>query len=580
MEEQTNIIYVNQAATGENDGTSWDNAYTNLQDAIANSRPNDEVWVAAGVYRPTTDGDREISFQPTEFVQFYGGFAGNETERSQRDVEANQTTLSGNIGDLGDPTDNSYHVVDITGTSATTVLDGFVIRGGYADDFGNFVDREPDFGGGIYSAESGNATLNNLTILDNYAVENGGGIYLSDSSNPEISNTLITNNEATLRGGGLNSIESSPSLTEVTFQGNIAGDDGGGISNDSGNPVLNRVIFDGNTAGDAGGGLINFDSDSSQTTNSLFVSNQSQRGGAVYNQDSNDTINNSTFVNNQSDFGGGVFASDFSSSGEESTTINNSIFVNNFGALDELQIADNSEDDFNIVNNSIVEGGYEGGANILDVNPRFINPEEGNFQLRSNSPGVDVGSNGAIDAEFDLAGEDRIINDTVDLGAYEFQDDLPEGTVYRLFNPEVGVHFYTSDRSERNSVIEDLPNYEYEGASFQTITEEEADSLTGARPVFRFFNVDTGVHLYTINEAERDAIRENLPNFEFEGASYFAYDTQQEGTIPLYRFFDPEIGAHFYTPLAGERDAVVENLPGYELEGDGGVAFYVEPLVE
>ena len=86
--------------------------------------------------------------------------------------------------------------------------------------------------------------------------------------------------------------------------------------------------------------------------------------------------------------------------------------------------------------------------------------------------------------------------------------------------------------------------------------------------------------MYTINEAKRDAIQENLPNFSFEGASYFAYDTQEEGTIPLYRFFNPEIGAHFYTPLATERDAVIENLPGYQLEGDSGVAFYVEPLVE
>ena len=103
------------------------------------AKPNSEVWVAAGVYKPTTDGDRKISFQPTEFVQFYGGFAENETKRSQRDVEANQTTLSGNIGDLGDQTDNSYHVVDITGTSATTVLDGFIVRGGYADTIDQFA---------------------------------------------------------------------------------------------------------------------------------------------------------------------------------------------------------------------------------------------------------------------------------------------------------------------------------------------------------------------------------------------------------------------------------------------------------
>lgn len=75
-------------------------------------------------------------------------------------------------------------------------------------------------------------------------------------------------------------------------------------------------------------------------------------------------------------------------------------------------------------------------------------------------------------------------------------------------------------------------------------------------------------------------IQETLPSFVFEGISYYAYETEQEGTIPLYRFFNPEIGAHFYTPFAVERDNVVENLPEYQLEGDSGIAFYVEPVLE
>ena len=572
-----NTIYVRQGATGENNGTSWANAYTNLQDAIANAEANDEVWVAAGNYQPTTDGDREVSFNITEFVQFYGGFAGNETERNQRDVEANQTVLSGNIGAPDDRTDNSYHVVNITSTAATTVLDGFTVAAGYADD--DAYARYRDVGGGIYSSESGNATLNNLTIVNNYALENGGGIYIAGSSNPKISNTLITNNEATLRGGGLYTIDSSPSLTDVTFQGNLAGDDGGGINNSDGNPILDRVSFNSNIANDAGGGLINFDSDNSQVTNSLFVSNQSQRGGAVYNQDSNNTIVNSTFFGNQSDNGGAVFAADYAYGGEENTTITNSIFANNFGALDELQIKDNGEDDSNIVNNSIVVGGYEGaGGNNLDTNPNFVNAGEGNFQLRSNSPAINRGDGSVIDAEFDLAGNERIVNNSVDLGAYEFQDNLPNGTVYRLFNPELGVHFYTANKAERNSTIENLPQYEYEGASFQAVTEEEVDSVTGAKPVFRFFNQNTGVHLYTIDDLERDTILENSPNYSFEGIAYYGYESQQEGTIPLYRFYNPVIDAHFYTPLAGERDFVIQNLSDYQLEGDSGVTFYVEPL--
>ena len=46
--------------------------------------------------------------------------------------------------------------------------------------------------------------------------------------------------------------------------------------------------------------------------------------------------------------------------------------------------------------------GDEGGANVFDVNPRFVNPEEGDFRIRSNSPAIDVGDGSVIDAEFDL----------------------------------------------------------------------------------------------------------------------------------------------------------------------------------
>ena len=591
--EQAQTIFVNQAATGENDGTSWANAYTDLQSAIANAEANDEVWVAAGTYLPTTESDREISFNLTEFVQFYGGFAGTETERNQRDVEANETILSGNIGTTDDRTDNSYHVVDITSTAATTVLDGFTITDGYADgDFSgtaesNPVVREESVGGGIYSDESGNAQLSNLTIVDNFALGTGGGLYLDASSNPVLTNVDLVNNEAQRFGGGLRTRDSSPTLNSVTISSNLAGQDGGGVSNSEGEPVFNWVVFSDNVANNVGGAIANFDNDSVEINNSLFEGNQSQSGGAIYNQDSNLAINNVTFYGNQSDFGGVVYNfEDRNTSGSIPTNsiISNSILVNNSGALDELQIVNDQSSEIvpsnTTVNNSIVEGGYEGGANILDVNPRFINPEEGDFRIRSNSPAIDVGDGSVIDAEFDLAGSDRVINGSVDLGAYEFQDNLPEGTVYRLFNPEVGVHFYTSSKEERNNTIENLPQYEYEGAAFGTVTEEEADSVTGAQPVYRFFNTDTGVHLYTIDEAERDSIQENLPNFLFEGISYYAYETEQEGTIPLYRFYNPEVGAHFYTPFAVERDNVIETLPEYQLEGDGGIAFYVEPLLE
>lgn len=145
-----------------------------------------------------------------------------------------------------------------------------------------------------------------------------------------------------------------------------------------------------------------------------------------------------------------------------------------------------------------------------------------------------------------------------------------EATVYRFFNPAVGVHFYTSSEAERESIEQNLPNYELEGASYRT-----TDPTTGAQEVYRFFNSETGVHLYTTNEQERDSIIANLPNFAFEGVQFYAYETEVEGSIPVYRFYEPTLGVHFYTPNEAERDSVQANLTNYTYEG---IAYYALPI--
>ena len=141
-------------------------------------------------------------------------------------------------------------------------------------------------------------------------------------------------------------------------------------------------------------------------------------------------------------------------------------------------------------------------------------------------------------------------------------------TVYRFFNNDTGVHFYTANPTERDAV-EDLPNFNPEGASYSAV-----DPLTGgSTPVYRFLNEDTGVHLYTVSEAERQATA-NLDNFSFEGEAFFAYSSQVEGSIPIYRFFNSTTGAHFYTPSEAERDNVADNLPEFASEG---IAYYALP---
>ncbi|WP_052055729.1 FG-GAP repeat protein [Myxosarcina sp. GI1] len=200
---------------------------------------------------------------------------------------------------------------------------------------------------------------------------------------------------------------------------------------------------------------------------------------------------------------------------------------------------------------------------------------------------IDVDLDGTIDSAIALEGNFTEADFKVESVAAEDNSDTstvikfsqPEtkATVYRFFNSSVGAHFYTANKDERDYVRENLKNYDYEGASYKA-APEESDPLTGAVPVYRFFNKNTGVHLYTVSEVERDYVRENLDNWSFENIAYYGYEEPGANRTPLYRFYNRVVDAHFYTPSAAEKEAVLQNLPNYQLEGSNGIAFYVEPL--
>ena len=171
------IIYVDKWANGSNSGTSWSNAYTELQSALERARKGcgSQIWVAQGTYKPTDEhGDREATFELVGGLPMYGGFAGTETTLDQRDWMTNETVLSGDIDGGGRDSDDVWHVVTALDVNEATI-DGFIITMGWD--------------AGIYSNGG------SLNIQQNKISENRDGIFCEDS-NSNIANCLIEHNTA------------------------------------------------------------------------------------------------------------------------------------------------------------------------------------------------------------------------------------------------------------------------------------------------------------------------------------------------------------------------------------------------
>ena len=138
-------VYVDPEGTCvPKDGSSWCNAYDNLQIAIALATINTEIRVAQGTYRPDGGtGDRLATFLLRDGVVINGGYAGfGEADPDARDVALYETILSGDLNgddgpDFANYADNSYHILTYNDPNAEdVVLDGFTISHGNADGTG------------------------------------------------------------------------------------------------------------------------------------------------------------------------------------------------------------------------------------------------------------------------------------------------------------------------------------------------------------------------------------------------------------------------------------------------------------
>ena len=300
------IHYVAWNASGANNGSSWGDAYINLQSALAAAVSGDEIWVAAGTYKPTSGTDRTVSFTLKNGVAVYGGFAGTETLRTQRNPTANATILSGDIGVVNVNSDNSYHVITSIEVNDGATLDGFIVTGGNANG-----SAPQDAGGGMLNAYSTNIKLANLTFSMNSAL-NGGGIQ-NWNSDVDLTNVTFSDNSAVIGGGVYNHAIFSE-WVNVTFQGNSASYGAGMYSNGYSSPLLTDLVFNNNAASVDGGGMYNDQNSALLLTNVTFSNNSANRGGGMYNYHSSPGLTDVSFVSNSASAAGGGIANENSSS--------------------------------------------------------------------------------------------------------------------------------------------------------------------------------------------------------------------------------------------------------------------------
>lgn len=379
--ETVSRCYVDASAASGGNGTSWASAYNDLQLALGDNCG--DIWVAQGVYTPSSSGDVDASFEVVPGMKLYGGFQSGASTIDQRDVRANPTILSGDLADddvnvdgINESADdiageNSYQVIRIDGygrrAAADTLLDGFYITGGDA-----------------------RFTIKGLAA-------NGGGLYCDGYygiCNPHLAHLIFSGNRATYGGGALfndasDGGVSSPHVENVIFRGNSTSEgSGGAVFNSAGDeggvssPDFDNVLFRSNSAAGAGGAMVNYGREgvsSPHLRNVTFFANTAYSAGALSNQGamgvSNPVLTNVTFFANDasSSSGADAMSSDDEYGGESRPRLNNVIFWGSIGtAITNHHSASPS------FRHSVVQDAYAGGIWNTDF-------------------GVDLGGNSADD---------------------------------------------------------------------------------------------------------------------------------------------------------------------------------------
>jgi hypothetical protein len=422
---QASVWYVNLNASGSNDGTSWTNAYVDLQSAFSSATSGDSIWVAKGTYKPTSGTTRTIYFRLKSGISIFGAFSGNESSVDARNVNSNLTILSGDIGNPGSASDNTYHVVYGSNINSTVIIDGFRITGGnigsgsegagmYLDNCKTIVrnchitDNSSGYGGGIYQY-NGSLVVMNCRINENVANSHtGAAMYCTGSGGTTmVYNTQFRNNV----------VDPSAATGILYVYGDL-------------DLLVDRCEFSGNHAKEYG--IITTSSDkTTKIINTSIIGNYCREAKFISNNgslSSDFSVINCTISGNHADSNvtkQGNYPAIFTSNTLKTRMVLNSIIYNNTSSADFSNGL--------TVSNCIMSRPYSNATNSFIVNPQFINPGNRlnapfvisglNYELHIKSKAIDLGDDTFLSTNdsLDLTGNKRILGYNPDMGAWEKQ---------------------------------------------------------------------------------------------------------------------------------------------------------------
>ncbi len=380
------IIYVNQAHTGPENGHSWATAYNDLQEALDIASPNNEIWVAEGTYKPSTSAKnfpmaekiilpndpRSNVFEIGEGFSIYGGFNGTETLREQRDWVTNPTILSGELNNSLD----CYFLLLVYCVNIPSIIDGFQIV--------------KTNGQGLNSYTSAICMPINNTCFylrnslvhnhNNSGIHRVGGSCGSVSGMLNVTNCIISNNYegGTWIAGATNCNDYQQELISFTDCSFI----------ENGHFSLYPT---------KGGGVYIGLGLKAEFTNCVFSENIANNGGAIYCEgQSNGTflpetdliIKNSSFSNNRcTNLGQTVYMTH-----PMYASIINSILWSD-GTFEEIYKGQGAEF---VIRYSNILGGFKGTGNI-NSDPKFYNPLYHDLHLKSTGGRFNIIDNTWID---------------------------------------------------------------------------------------------------------------------------------------------------------------------------------------